>query len=481
MNTNAALPTNERKTETIKPDGWVTPEFKISGAFSSNMVLQRDEEIKVWGFSTDEGGLVTGEFDGSVSIAKVRDGRFTLVFPPRPASMQPKTMRIRDDSHEVKFDNVLTGDVWVIGGQSNAEMNLRFCTPDTVPQQFDTGSGLRLFMQTQYYPYTHQQFCSAPQPDVINPDWRWRLPDGENSLSFSAIGWFIGKALVDTLQIPVGVINMSAGGACIRELVPAELAAEMGYDYGANVVQCGYYNTLINPFLGLKFRGMVFFQGESEGGAAELAARYCRELTRLVEDERARFGFDFPFYNVQISSYRKEGKQYFPYLETVRLEQFDALKTIPDSTLTVSMDLGSPDDWGDFAHSPKKKALSKRISDLILAKEYGIGSLTDASSPSPVSATVCGEVVVIKFADVCDGLISKSGGDPVSGFTFGGFDAQIPAEARITAPDTVEVTIPEGADASAVNYAYFSEITDENAQLLKSNGLPCPAFRIETL
>ena len=477
MDTGTALPTNEKKTVALRSEGWETPEFKISGVFSSDMVIQRDEEIKVWGFSKNEGGLVTGEFDGSVSLAKVRDGKFTLVFPPRPASFQQKTMRIYDDEgHDIRFDGILTGDVWVIGGQSNAELNLRFCTPDTVPQEFDTACGLRLFMQTQYYPYTHQALCSEPQPDVINPEWRWRLPDKENSLSFSAIGWFIGKTLTDTLRVPVGVVNMSAGGACIRELVPAGLAAEMGYDYGANVIQGGYYNTLINPFLGMKFRGMVFFQGESEGGARELAERYCRELTRLVEDERERFGFAFPFHNVQISSYRKEGKQYFPFLETVRLEQFDALETIPDSTLTVSMDLGSPDDWGDFAHSPKKKALSERITDLILAKEYGIGSLTDASSPAPASASVCGNSILIRFSDVSEGLVSKSGTDKVSGFTFGGFDSPVEAEARITAPDTVQ----DGADPSVVYYAYFSEITEQNSQLYKSNGLPCPAFRIKT-
>ena len=480
MQTNAAMPTNEKKTASAMTQAFETPEFKVSGVFSSHMVLQRDCAINVWGFSDKDGDTVTGEFDGETVAAAVKNGRFDLTFSARGASHEPKTMTVRDGrGHAAVFEDVLIGDVWVTGGQSNAEMNLRFCTPETVPSVFDVNGRLRLFMQTQAYPYQHQELCADPQPDIITPDWRWRLPDAESSLSFSAIGYFIGDQLNEKTGLPVGIINMSAGGACIRELIPSELASELNYDYGANVPQCGYYNTLINPFIGLRFKGMVFFQGESEGCVRELSERYCRELCRLVEDERERFGFDFPFCNVQISSYRKEGKQYFPFLETVRLEQFDALSGIPDSSLTVSMDLGSPDDWGDFAHSPYKKALADRVSALILAKYYGTGSLSDAESPKPVSAVMSGRYIYVRFSDVSRGLESRSGGARVNGFSFGTIDAQIPAAADIISADTVRVKIPDGADPSYLNYAYYSEITCENAQLIKRGGLPCPAFRIK--
>ena len=53
------------------------------------------------------------------------------------------------------------------------------------------------------------------------------------------------------------------------------------------------------------------------------------------------------------------------------------------------------------------------------------------------------------------------------------------AEAEITDKDTVTVTVPDGADVTYVNYAYISDINNENAELVKSNGLPAPAFRIK--
>lgn len=480
MQTSTALPTTDKKITEKTNNAWQIPEFKVSGVFSSHMVLQRDKKIRIWGFSQSEGSAVTVEFDNETATATVKDNRFDLFLSPRAASSEPKKMRIYDGKgHETVFEDILVGDVWLIGGQSNSELNLRFCLPETLPKTFDDNIPVRLFMQTQAYPYTHQDLCEFPQPDVIAPEWCWRRPDEEASLSFSALGWFFANALYEKLDIPVGAINVSAGGACIRELIPEELAAEMGYDYGANVRQCGYYNTLIHPFEGLFFKGQLFFQGESEGCWHELAERYDKELARLVEDERVRFGFDFPFYNVQISSYRDEGKQYFPFLETVRLKQFDALSVIPDSFLAVSMDIGSPDDWGDFAHSPLKKTLADRIAAQVLAKEYGIGSVAEANSPSPLSAKIDGCKVIIKFKDVSEGLISISGDENVFGFSFGDFDSRIPAKARIISADTVEIEIPEGADTSAVNYAYESKITRENSQLYKKGGLPCPAFRLK--
>lgn len=479
MSENAAMPTSEKNTADIKNESFKIPEFKVSGVFGSHMVLQRETVIKIFGFSDTNGSRVYAEFDNEKVTAVVSANKFTLRFNPRKASYEKKTMKIYDDrGHETVFDDILIGDVWMIGGQSNAELNLRFVFPQDIPEKFDDDN-YRLFMQTQAYPYTHPELCGAPQPDVICPEWGWKLPDKETSLSFSALGFFVAKELSEKSGVPTGAINMSAGGACVKELIPDALADELKYTDGANVCRCGYYNTLIHPFEGVKFKGMVFFQGESEGIWRERAENYGYEIKRLVEDERKRFGFDFPFYNVQLCSYRSEGKQYFPFLETVRLGQYDALGMIPDSYLTVSMDLGSPAEWGDFAHSPKKKPLCERITAQILAKEYGKGSLSDANSPSPVSAKLNGKTVTVKFRDVSEGLISRNGSKSVNGFSFGGFDSLKDAKAEITGKDEVTVTVPDGADTSYINYAYISDVNNENAELIKSNGLPAPAFRIK--
>lgn len=491
-----ALPTDNMTTADASATyAWVVPTFKVSGVFSSHMVLQREQPIRLWGFSDTPGSLVKGQFMGEIVTATVDDDyRFTLTFTARNATREPQKMTISDDrDHMVTFDDVLVGDVWLIGGQSNAELHVEPCMTLTPSVEFDENDPFRLFAQSQAYAWSRPDLTPMPAPDVIHPDWCWKCPDREASLEFSAMGWYFARELMKYTDVPQGLIMMAAGGACIRELLPMELAHGEGYFSGGNVCEGGYYNTLIHPFLGLSFRAMLFFQGESEGGDRTLAEKYAYDLTLLVTDERARFGRPFPFYNVQLSDYRDEGTVIFPYHDIVRIQQYRALSLISDSTLTVDMDLGSPDDYPDWAHSPRKLELGERLALLVLAKEYGVNRISESASPRPVTATANSEgtAVTIEFTDISAGLIvaghtpADSYGMEVQGFSIGDYDHRTPAHAVVSSRHSVTVNLPEGmkmsdlpAEQRMINYAYFLRVTPENADLRGGNNLPAPAFSL---
>ena len=493
-----ALPTNQVTTaedSVAATSAWMPPAFKVSGAFSSHMVLQREQPIRVWGFSDTPGSRITGHFMGETVSATVGDdNRFTLTFTARNAQYEPQTMTVSDDrDHAVTFDDILVGDVYLIGGQSNAELHLEPCLTLTPSVEFDENDSFRLFAQSQAYAQSRPDLTTTPSPDVIHPDWCWKRPDREASLEFSAMGWYFARELKKQIDVPLGLVMVAAGGACLRELLPVELAHGEGYFSGCNVCEGGYYNTLIHPFVGLSFRAMLFFQGESEGGDRVLAPKYAYDLALLVADERARFGRQFPFYNVQLSDYRDEGALFFPYHDIVRIQQYNALSLIPDSTLTVDMDLGAPDDYPDWAHSPRKLELGERLALLVLAKEYGIGHMTECASPRPLTATLNadGTAVTIEFTDVAAGLIvaghtpADSYGMDVQGFSFGDYDHRTPAHAVVSSRHSVTVDLPDGVDLSAfpaeqrlVNYAFSLRITPENADLRGGNNLPAPAFSL---
>ena len=498
-----ALPTEE-KTTAGEAAAWICPAFKVAGIFSSHMVLQREKPIKVWGFSDTPGSRIAGSFMGETVTAVVDDNhRWNLTFSSHLYECDPQIMVISDDrDHAVTFEDILIGDVWLIGGQSNAELNLNPCMALTPSIDFYEGDNFRLFAQTQAYPYTHQELCTTPQPDIINPDWCWKRPDEAASRSFSAMGWYFAHEVTKHIGIPLGMVMMAAGGACIRELLPIELAHGEGYTYGANVQEGGYFNTLINPILGLPCKAMLFFQGESEGGSRELAEKYAYELALLVADERARFGQDFPFYNVQLSDYRDEGGQFFPWHDIIRIQQHKALALIPNSTLTVDMDLGAPEGWPDWAHSPRKLELGERLALLALAKEYGIGRETECSSPRPVMASLSSDrtKIVVEFTDIAAGLIvsghnpADSYGMEVQGFTVGDYDHRTPAHAVISSRHSVTVDIPDEVLAAVqadpdtaktlmgqVSYAFSLRITPENADLRGGNNLPAMAFAVDVV
>lgn len=490
-NSTPALPTNEKKTTAASSDGeheWVCPAFKVSGVFSSHMVLQRDKPITVWGFSDTPGSQVSGCFDNETVVATVaEDHTWRLTFSPRPYRREGQYMVIADDrDHQAVFEDVLIGDVWLIGGQSNAELTMGPCMTLTPNYEIYEDEAIRLFTQTQAYVYEHQEFCLHPQPDVINPDWCWRRPDRDAVMAFSAMGFYFAREVSKQVDVPLGMVMIAAGGACIRELLPEELAHGEGYFFGGLVRESGHYNALIHPFLGLRSKGMLFFQGESEGGERALAEKYTYELALLVADERRRFGYEFPFYNVQLSDYRAEGAQFFPFHDIIRIKQFEALHVIPDSTLTVDMDLGAPEDYPDWAHSPRKLELGERLAKLVLAREYNVGNEREVSSPMPAEAFLSADKtkITVEFSNVCDGLIvsgqtpRESLGREVQGFSVGDYDHRTPARATITSRCAVTVEVPEGADLSSVNYAYFLTVTPENANLRGGNNLPAPAFSI---
>ncbi len=487
MSNTVALPDMNKETAGGKvASAWECPVFKVSGVFSSNMVLQRDEPILIWGFSDAPGTRIKGEFMGETAECLVdQNHRWRLTFSAHAYEKTGREMRISDErGNESVFTDILIGDIWFVGGQSNAELTLAPCAPFTPEIAFDENDNFRLFTQTQAYPYTHPECCEDVYPDVINPEWHWKKPDEAASMEFSAIGWYFAKEITRHIDIPVGMIMIAAGGACIREILPVPLAHECGYFSGGLVREGGYFNSLIYPFLPLPFKAMLFFQGESEGGWRPYAEKYDRELKLLVEDERARFKRDFPFYNVQLSDYGNNCYSYFPWLDIVRCRQLDAEKIIDSYTLSVDMDLGAPDDYPDWAHSPLKKPLALRLAKLALSKEYGIGREEDAVSSKPVKAEKKEDAIEITFTPDCRKLRIRgksheaSLNRPLPGFSVGTYDTRVPAPAYITSENKVTVKIPEGADASMVSYAYAIRVTKETANLENENGLPCPAFSV---
>ena len=175
------LPTDEKTTASDPAAPWVCPDFKVAGIFSSHMVLQRETPIKIWGFSQAVGSRVAGCFMGETVTATVgEDNRWLLTFSAHLYECEPQIMVVSDDlGHTVTFEDILVGDVWLIGGQSNAELNLSACISLTPSIDFYEGDNFRLFSQARQYVAEHQELCSAPQPDIINSDWSWKRPDRE--------------------------------------------------------------------------------------------------------------------------------------------------------------------------------------------------------------------------------------------------------------------------------------------------------------
>ena len=95
---------------------------KPNGIFSNHMVLQRGRAIPVWGVA-DPGEEVSVGFAGALLRATAdSSGRWEVALPAMEWCAEPRDLVVAGGTNEVVLSDVLVGDVWLIGGQSNAEM-----------------------------------------------------------------------------------------------------------------------------------------------------------------------------------------------------------------------------------------------------------------------------------------------------------------------------------------------------------------------
>ncbi len=179
-------------------------EVRLPRLISDGMVLQRDAEVKIWGWA-DAGEEVTVNFNGkSYTTAAGPDGKWTASLPLSKAG-GPYTMEISASNH-ITLKDILIGDVWVCSGQSNMELMMER-VKDKYPDEITNAknNSIRQFEVPDKYNF------NAPQEDLESGAWESANP--ETIFKFTAIGYFFAKELYQKYHVPIGLINASLGGS----------------------------------------------------------------------------------------------------------------------------------------------------------------------------------------------------------------------------------------------------------------------------
>ncbi len=463
-------------------------DYTVSHALGSYMVLQRDNYINVWGWSDDIGGILYGEFMGEKRYAVVEeDGSWLIQFSPHPATREEQVMVIYPKNGEkTTFRRILIGDVYLVSGQSNAEVTVHACLkvlPEDYEKQVRHDDPIRLFLQTTDAAIADREKTKTPQQDVVVNSWKWSLPSLGYVHVFSAMGYFFAKELMQYTDVPIGLLQCAAGGAVLREMIPTEMAESFGHvpRPDGQVGLGGFYNVLFAPFTNLHVRGMLFYQGESDG-SGDFYKNYDSELAAYVAELRKRFDSDFTFYNVQLSTYGGapcEGM--WPNLPRIREAQWKALYQIPNSYLVTTIDVGWREGeyafWPDWMHPYHKKPIGERLAHLAAAVEYEARSLEESASPVPSRVIWNKDEVLIAFEYAGEGLRCQVGEELVGFQVFDENDQAESVAAELV--DSCTVRVPISNNAKAVGYGMFFLGYAENANLCNAAGYPAPAFRLE--
>ncbi|MEM7396568.1 MAG: sialate O-acetylesterase, partial [Verrucomicrobiota bacterium] len=196
--------------------------LKVHGIFRSNMVLQRDKPITVWGWAPAGSEVkVTLGNDTATAKADGEKGRWEVIFEPRPADTQGQTLTVRAGDETIDMNNILIGDVWVMNGQSN----MAFGLGAVYQAHFESSMAhLPLLRRIQINSYAESEHVETDleEKDLNgkDADKNWKVVTPEVAMKMGAIGYIFGSRLQRALQIPIGLIDNSRGGASLESLVP---------------------------------------------------------------------------------------------------------------------------------------------------------------------------------------------------------------------------------------------------------------------
>ena len=495
----------------------VFAEVRLPNVFSDHMVLQRGKPIQVWGWAAPGEKISIRLGEDSVQAVANEQGEWRAALPQRAAG-GPLELIVKG-ANEVRFTDVMVGEVWLCSGQSNMEMGMKLVDDGEAEIAAANDSNLRLLMVPNRWSPTTQ----------TNIDAAWKTCSPETLAEsgwggFSACAYFFGKKLRQELGVPIGLIDATWGGTDIQSWTPPEGYAQvpaLKSDYqkvrladprtpehqrelsafldktGAWLNEAraalnreaiaptmpnfpndllpphdlqqatALFNGMIHPLCPFTMAGTIWYQGENNHKEGR---RYFERMKALIGGWREIWKEgEFPFLFVQIAPYDyNEPRQILPEF----WEAQSASASIPNSGMAVINDIGNLRD----IHPKNKRDVGERLARIALAKTYGRENL-EYSGPVFKSLKQEGNHLRVTF-DHAEGLRSRDG-KPLDWFEIidadhGGF---VEADAQIDG-NSIVLSAADAPHPVAMRFAW-SMLAEPN--LVNAAGLPASAFRAGTV
>ncbi|SHJ02627.1 sialate O-acetylesterase [Pseudozobellia thermophila] len=443
-----------------------TAEITLPNVLSEGMVLQRNQSVKLWGWADtgEEITIVTGWDDKHYQIKTPITAKWEVEVST-PEAGGPYTISFKGRDNEIVLGDVLIGEVWVCSGQSNMQWSASTSTGIVNGEE-----------EVKNANYPNIRFFSVPRRTAEYPQENvpgsWEVCTPETMKDFSAVAYFFGRRLHEQLNIPIGLIDNAWGGS------PAEVwATKSVFDQNPDlkedalglketpwspVAPSSLYNGLVHGLTPFKIAGVIWYQGESN---VSRHARYKKLFAEMVGSWRNAWGYDFPFYYVQIAPYKYKNPEEGVYL---RNAQREALKVIPRSGMVVVSDIATVDN----IHPPNKQDVGLRLANLALKKAYNSYD-GEVNGPLFKAHKVVGKKIEVVF-DHAEGLMAK--GKKLTHFEVAGADGKYYPAKAVIKNDKVIVSSKEVPLPVNVRFAW-DNVAEPN--LFNGAGLPASAFTSE--
>lgn len=472
-------------------------ELKVNRLFSDHAVLQAGESA-VYGRARPGAKVAVSLGGAKAETVAGADGVFRTTLKGLKATEQGAELVIVSGDDKVVAKDVIVGEVWVGSGQSNMDWTVSktHALADAVSRPAD--AGIRMF--------TVARIPSAETVEDVKGG-AWVLADPKTVPSFSASAFYFGRELRANLKQPIGLIVSSIGGtraeawgpkgmyadvpdakdfdatetagiksrAVALEKLTAKIAVEkdkaalakLRQDVGrfAPVWPNGphmNWNGMVHPWIGHSFRGVIWYQGESNAGQPEA---YKWVLGSMIKSWHKAWGQEFPFIIVQLPRFMARK----PELSVedggwpkIRESMEWIADNVPGAMQSVNIDLGEEKD----IHPKDKLPIGERLAYVALQRVYK--TRTDGEAPRVVKAERQGDAFVLTYDRP---VVLKNDG---KGFGLLGADDKWAFGQAKAAGATVTVTGVQAPKEVRYAWANFPEVSVYSAG---ADGLPAGAYR----
>ena len=482
----------------------LSAQVKLPALVSDNMVLQQNAKVNLWGWASpnEKINIQAGWSDVAIETVANAEGNWKTTVDTPQGSEKAYTITI-NANNKIVLNNILIGEVWICSGQSNMYFPVG-------KEEGTWKTGVKNYQEevkNASYPNIRLFTVltnASPKPldDVIGS---WKICSPESINTFSAVAYFFGRELYQKLNIPIGLISTSWGGTkaeawtsqnvlennisflpilqqdaknekIYQEKLEAYYLASINEQIAsaanapkselkkpkkeANKTSYVLYNAMLYPLINYTMKGVIWYQGESNSGQAQLYKTLFPAMVKNWRDDWKQG--DFPFYYVQITPHKGQTPE-------IREAQLFSLKAIPNSGMAVTTDVGDANN----IHPIDKQTVGHRLALLARAKTYNENKLV-YSGPIYNNMKIKKQKVQLFFDHAESGL--KQNGDVLKEFEIAGEDQVFyPADAKIDGK-TIIVSSSKVKKPSAVRFAWKA-VPEPN--LFNNDNLPTSPFRTD--
>jgi sialate O-acetylesterase len=401
---------------------------RLANLFGDHMVLQAGKEVPVWGWGTP-GEKVTVSFAEHSVIAEVdAKGEWSIKLPAINKSFDGRKLVVSSKSGRRTLKDVLVGEVWVCGGQSNMEWTLRSTRDADLEMLSVKRPEIRFIRLPKVARFERQD--DFPVENPTTPEGNWRLCVPEQAENCTGVGYYFARRLSRVLDSPVGLIDVSWGGTIAQHWVTKETLRPIpamkpyfekfekarnewisgGREEGAKKryetdlknwektrVEAkakgereprrpnskayenpdekgqpgGMMNGMTIPISRAAVRGVLFYQGENNSFTVGWKP-YPRTCPAVISDWRKVFGQpDLPFGIIQIAGWSNRRSMTYDmnhHASIVREIQFLTWRRTKNTGLVATYDTNT----SGGIHPQRKLPVGERSARWALAEVYGV-------------------------------------------------------------------------------------------------------------